>query len=260
MEKAEMTEAQRAEIEEIAASVDVKADEKDKAEDKPKPIPKPEKKDKKDKKESKAPSKDDVMSAVAGVVLAEMKFWPEEVVALIGDQHPNKDSFLKGVAYVIGAYMHFASEALRFRRDKRKREAEVKTAKLLGPVATELQELQAQYKASIEQAVRDLEAERKKRLQKVTETVNRMFNRKIAEARSVEVPESITKLIGRDALIKEAFDGACSTIDKETEALMQQIKAIDEQKDDWGSKGRKARRLGKKEQKAAVQQPQTTAE
>lgn len=245
VEATETTKAAGPDIDKIAAFAETKPEEKKE----------PPKGKKRKGKEPEPPTAEEISAAVAGVVLAEMKFWPEEVVALIGEQHPNKESFTKGVSYVIGAYMHFARKALEMRRANRKREAELKTAKLLGPVATELQQLQKERKESIEQAVKDLEAERKKRLQAAKEEINREFNAKIAEVTGQEPSEEIQKLSGRETLIKEAFEGACGKIDIEAKNLLEMVEAIDSIKEDWNSKSRKARRLGEKEAPQPEQKP-----
>jgi hypothetical protein len=239
LEATETTEAKR-DVDSIAAFAEAKPEDM-KEKDPPKG-----KKGKKSK-EPTPPTAEEITSAVAGVVLAEMKHWPDEVLTLIGDQHPNKESFIKGVPYVIGAYMHLARRTLELRRANRKREAEIKTAKLLGPVATELQELQRQRKEAMEQAVKDLEAERKKRLQEAKEEINREYNAKISAVTGEQPSEQIQKLSGRETLIKEAFEGACGKIDIEAKGLLEQVQAIEDVKDDWNSESRKARRLSKKE-------------
>lgn len=250
MEATETTEAKHVvDIDSIAAFAEAKPEDPKEKKDPPKG-----KKGKKSK-EPEPPTTAEITSAVAGVVLAEMKHWPDEVLALIGDQHPNKESFIKGVSYVIGAYMHFARTALEVRRAKRKREAELKTAKLLGPVATELQGLQRQRKEAMEQAVKDLEAERKKRLQEAKEEINREFNAKVTAVTSEEPSEQIQRLSGRELLIKEAFEGASAKIDIEAKGLLEQVQAIEDVKDDWNSESRKARRLSKKEDAQPEQKP-----
>ena len=238
--QAEMTDERRAELEKLA---ELAADPETKPE--PKKDEKPKSKRGK-KKEPDPPSPEEIAAAVASVVLDEMKHWPEEVVALIGEQHPNKESFQNGVPYIIGAYMHFARTALRISRASRKKEAEIKTAKLLGPVATELQKLRLRRQYAIDQTVRDLEKERKEKIQKIKDLINAEYAQLIEEVRGAEPSDEIYQLQGRKVLIEEAFEGACGKIDKQASVLLEKIQDIDEAKDDWNSKKRKERRAALK--------------
>jgi hypothetical protein len=229
--QAENNDTQRAE--KIAASLEAKPDPKkdEKA-----------KKAKSKKKKEPEPTKEDIQAAVAGVVLAEMKFWPEQVVALVGEQHPNKDSFLKGVAYVIGGYMHFARKALDHVVAKRKREAELKTCGLLSPITQELRSLREEHNKARDTAVADLQKERREKLEEARKAINEEYDAKIAEAQAVELPSRAKDLMEQEATIHGAYEGACATIDKEAKALRDQIQEIEDAKEDWNSKKRKARR------------------
>jgi hypothetical protein len=233
--QAETTDGQQAKIEEIAAVVGAKPDPE---KDKPKPKGKA-----KAKKKAKEPSKEEIQSAVAGVVLAEMKFWPESIVSLIGEQHPNKESFLKGVAYVIGGYMHFARKALEGLVTSRKKEAEQKTCGLLTPVINELTGIRTEWQKGRTDAIGELKRQRAAELKAAKDAINKKYDEKEAEVTSQPFPERGQELIEREATIKSAFEGACGTIDAEAKELRTQIEEIEEARDSWNSKKRKARRL-----------------
>lgn len=241
--QAEMTDERRAEIEKIAANLEAKLD------------PKEADKAKKSKKKAKEPSKEDIQAAVAGVVLAEMKFWPEQIVSLIGEQHPNKESFLKGVAYVIGGYMHFARKALEELVKLRKKEAELKTCGLLSPVTKELQDLRAAFNKAVEDQIADLEKKRKRAIN----AINAKYDRLVADVKDTDPPERMVELDEREETIKSAYEGACGTIDKEAKAVSSQIQEIEEAAENWNSKERKARRMANG-RKDAAQQEQTAVE
>jgi hypothetical protein len=245
-QQAETTDKRRAEIEEIAAGLEAK--------------PEPEKgKKAKAKKKTKEPSKEDVQAAVAGVVLAEMKFWPEQVVALIGEQHPNKESFFKGVAYVIGGYMHFARKGLEALVKSRKKDAEQKTCKLLSPVTRDLMEIRTEWQKERTEAIAELKRQREAELKAASEAINAKYDEKEAELTSQPFPEEGAALIEREETIKSAYTGACSTIDAEAAELRTQIEEIEEAREDWNSKKRRARRLAT-EQKDDAQEAQEAVE
>lgn len=240
--QAETPDAQRAE--EIAAIPEAKPD------------PKAEKA--KPKKKTKEPSKEDIRAAVAGVVLAEMKLWPEAIVALIGEQHPNKESFLKGVAYVIGGYMHFARKGLEKLTNDRKRAAEQKTCGLLSPVTNELTTIRTDWQKVRTEAVAKLKREREAELKAAAEAINAKYDEKEAEVTSQPFPERGTELIEREAEIKTAYNNACVTLDAEAKELRTQIEEIEEARENWNSKKRKARRAAAN--KDAAQETTETVE
>ena len=228
--QAENVDTQRAE--KIAASLEAKPD------------PKKDEKEKKAKKrKEKEPSKEDIQAAVAGVVLAEMKFWPEQIVALIGEQHPNKESFLKGVAYVIGGYMHFARKALGHLVEHRKKSAEKKTCELLSPVTVELEQIRKEFREQQSADVAKLREERDEELKAAAAAINEKFEKLISEVNAREISDRGKELIARDAEVKDAFTSACATIDKEAKVLSDQITEIEEASENWNSKKRRARRL-----------------
>lgn len=244
--QAEMTNKQRAEIEEIAAGVDAKPDLK---------------KDKKPKgKGEKEISKEEIQAAVAGVVLAEMKLWPEAVVALVGEQHPNKNSFFKGVVYVVGGYMHLARKGLHELVKRRKKDAEQKTCGLLSPVSKELTALRGAFEKARDCALSDLEGRRREKLNRAKRIINQRFEKRISEVKARKLPDRAVELIVREATIKSAFVGACRTIDVEAKELETQIKEIEEARDDWSSKKRRAKRLADDRTKEDAQQVQEAVE
>jgi hypothetical protein len=243
-----MTDEQRAKIEEIAANLGTE--------------PEPEQGGPKNKKKAKPkqPTKEDVRAAVAGVVLVEMKFWPEPVVSLIGEEHPNKESFLKGVAYVIGGYMHFARKSLEELVKRRKKKAENKTCRLLSPVASELQSRRSAFLKSVDRIVSDLEQRRKKELEEAEKAINKLFDKLILEVKSQKLPDRVLELVKQEAKIKGAYEGACSTIDAEAAKIREQIEEIEEAKESWDSKKRKARRLANEQSKEAAQEAKEAVE
>ena len=227
--QAEMTNEQRAEIEKIAAIPDTKAgSEKDK---------------KAESENKKEPSKEEIRAAVAGVVLAEMKSWPESVVALVGEQHPNKESFLKGVAYIIGCYMHFACKGLEKLAKRRKEDAEQKTCGLLSPVAVELEGLRSVFFAGQERDIADLKKRREVARKEADRAVRNSFEKQISAVEARELPDRGIELIKREANAKEAFRNACEIIDAEAMELKSQILDIEEARGQWSSEERRAKRL-----------------
>jgi hypothetical protein len=195
------------------------------------------------KKKKKKPSKSEIASAIAGVVLAEMELWPEKVVELIGKSHPNKDSFLKGVAYVIGGYMHFAREGLDALVKNRKKEAELKTCGLLSSITKEIKELRKTFRHSQKQALLVIAKKRKQEIEEARRAINEKYNKMVAEIeKDADCPRTI-ELQERSDKITTAFENACATIDKEAKAVRDSIALIEESSADWNSDERRAARL-----------------
>lgn len=236
--QAETKDTQRAE--KIAASLEAKPDPK-----------KDEKAKKKAKKKEAEPTKEDIQAAVAGVVLAEMKFWPEEVISLIGEQHPNKESFIRGVAYVIGGYMHFARKALDQLVKNRKKEAERKTCELLSPVTCELEKIRSEFISAREAEIKSLRRRRDEELKAAYAAITEKYDELIKEASETEFPDRGKELLENEAAIKGAFEGACVTIDKEAKVLRDEIQEIEDAREDWNSKKRRSRRLADGEKDGA---------
>ena len=208
----------------------------------------------KDKKARKdAPKPEEVRSAVAAVVLAELEMWPEEIQSLIGDKHPQKESFEKGVQYIIGAYMKIAADSLKERVRSQIREAEVKAAKELGPLSAKISELRTGHREGINQAVHSLEVERARKLKEARDSINREYQGKIAKAKNTPIPEELPELEKQDSDIKEAFELYELEVKEDGKRLREQIDAIDSIKEKWNSKNRKAKRLEHAQKKGDAQ-------
>jgi hypothetical protein len=200
----------------------------------------------KNKKKVKQPAKEEIMAAVAAVVLAEFEQWPEEVQSLIGEAHPNKDSFLKGVSYIIGAYMSIAREELQELVKKKHREIELDVIKEMGPISNVLKSLREGHRDSVSQAVRDLELERDRKLKEAREAIRREYEGKIAKAKNTPIPQEIEELAAKERALKDSLDGMLDEVSKHAASIMADIVKIDEAKDGWNSKSRRKRRLERK--------------
>jgi len=205
-------------------------------------------KDEKKGKGKKKPTDKDIEAAVASVVLAEMKFWSERVVSLIGENHPNKGSFLRGVPYVIGAYMHLAREELKKVFSRRRRKIELRTVGLLGPLTAKRESIAVIFNRAREQVIRDLNEERKKEIEKAKKEINARYEKMISRARSADPPDGVIEISKEEAEIKQAYDDACRKVRVEEKKLLRVIETIEAEASDWDSKDRRKRRLeGSKE-------------
>lgn len=200
-------------------------------------------KTKKGKGKKAEPTDEEIMAAIAGVVLREMSFWPESVVRLIGDKHPTKESFLLGVPYIIGCYMHLALESLKKEFKRRRKEVELRAVKLLGPLTIRREEIAQIYRRAQEQVIRDLSKERKKEIEKAKKEINARYEKMISKVRASDPPDDVILLAKEEAKVKEAYDGAKAKLDAEMSSIREAIEEIDVSKGSWNDKDRRDRRL-----------------
>ena len=186
-------------------------------------------------------SDDDVRAAVSGVVSGEMRFWPEKITALIGGKHPSRDSFLKGVSYVIGGYLHLAREGASLMFKEKRLEAEKKTCALLAPVAQELVALRKSDNELRGKEILKLRAECVEEIQKVKEK----FSSLIKGVEDRDKSNAMMGIIKTEDKIKRAYDGACRTIHEEECKLLSKIDEIASSREEWNSSDRKSRRLNR---------------
>ena len=205
-----------------------------------------------DKKAKRStPELKDVRAAVAAVVLAELETWPEEVQSLIGGQHPSKESFIKGVPYIIGAYMHIAEKGLKDKVRDQLREAELKTVKKLSSLAKEISSLKEEHRHRCTTSTHALAAERDKKLRESKKIIQREYESKIAKARNLKLPKILEDLESREKDIKKVFETYEGLIEVDAIKLSDLIKAVAETKNGWDSKSRREERCKRQAEKVS---------
>ena len=190
------------------------------------------------------PSPEEIKAAVAKIVLAELDTWPEEVLALIGEDHPNEESFVKGVPYVIGAYMHKARKALEAKTKKQIRDAELEAATQMSEPANKTATLRQEFNSWKDAQLEGLERERKRRIFEARLAINQELEHRRKELLEHDVPDALADAENKLAIIRTTFEANRDSIQDLHDQALDSIIAIDQAKDDWNSKSRKAARKG----------------
>ncbi len=196
-----------------------------------------------DKDDKDKISEEDYKVAVASVVLGELKLWPDSVKEVIGKSHPNKDGFVKGVIHVIGAYMHIAKQNLDERLKTNRRRVELRTARLLGGINGEVTDLRRAFQKNKDQEVAKLEEEQQKALNVARSLIYKEFSGKRAEVLNRFPSGRYLEMLQEESKIKEAYEGALTTLDTDNDIVLHMIDDIVCSKGNWSSKKRRARRM-----------------
>lgn len=194
------------------------------------------------KSDETPPSPEEISAAVASIVLAELEMWPAEVVSLIGEDHPNRDSFVRGVSYVIGAYMAIARRKLDRQVYDKIRMKEVETAKALGPVTAKLSEIRKRHEQYKQRAADHLRQERDRALKEAVSRIKKEFAEKIDTVLKGPPPIDYDEVAAQDVEIRDAFQEFKDVVNFEAAPMYEIIDLIDAEKEDWNSSKRKKRR------------------
>jgi hypothetical protein len=205
------------------------------------------------KKKEEGPTDDQIRVAVAGVVLAEFEMWPEELQALVGEDHPQKDSFIKGVPYVIGAYMQIARTSLKRGAQARVKEIELATARSMGPLSLEIKARRKEFLLSQQQSLADCNRQEQEEAAKAAAEISAKYQTRRTEIANAEEPEDLQDLRSDQRVFEENFDRIVAGIDRHVEMMTSMINDVDQLKDDWNSKRRKGRRRRHAESKKTGQ-------
>lgn len=202
-------------------------------------------------KKAAEPTPEQLKAAVAAVVLAELEMWPGDIQALIGEDHPNQDSFVKGVDYVIGAYMHIARRNLDKQIKDSIRVCGVEIARRMGPLVSEAKKLKALFDTRCWAEQVDIAKRRQEALKLAAEEINAQFDavQKIAEARLP--PEELTSAAEAVKNLDLEYDGEVQAVESTADITKAFIAEIEESSSKWNSKKRKARRKAYKAAKKA---------
>ena len=204
-------------------------------------------------KKADEPTPEQLKAAVAAVVLSELEMWPEEIQALIGVDHPNKDSFTKGVEYVIGAYMHIARRNLdRQIRDSVKSYG-VEIAKKMGPVVAEAKSLRSCFDADCAVEQTKIARRRREALILAAKEINAEFDALQKEAEGRQPPEDLVRAQEAIKNLELEYEGEVQAIESTSDITREAISVIEEGSKSWNSKSRKARREAHKTEKKAAE-------
>lgn len=133
----------------------------------------------KDSPDKQEVDKEKVISAVAEEMLKVFSGWPEEIQALIGTDQPNKESFVHGINYVVGAYLLKATRVLRKQTVEGIKSKEAEVARLMGPLADQISRLRKTQQKVDEDEVARLKVEKETRIREATAAISREYNEKI---------------------------------------------------------------------------------
>ena len=197
---------------------------------------------KKKSKKKKPPSKEEIQAAVAAVVLAECEMWPEELQALIGADHPNKESFIKGVPYVIGAYMEIARQKLQAQIKQAVKQKEVETAKKMSPIVQRRRELVRQISESRQERLAACNREEQREAKEAAQAIAAKWRAKRQEILDEVDPDEVQDLQLEIGVVEEECEKFCNDLRVDEAVMMKMISAVDESKDDWAGKARSERR------------------
>lgn len=209
---------------------------------------------KKKKSKKKPPSKEEIQAAVAAVVLAECEMWPEKLQALIGEDHPNKESFIKGVPYVIGAYMEIARQKLRAQIGQAVKQKGVETAKKMSPMVRRRKELIHQISESRQERLAACNRGEQREAREAARAIAAKWRAKRQEILDEVDPDEVQDLQLEIGVVEEEYEKFCNDLQVDEAVMMKMISAVDESKDDWADKARSERRkahveAGKKTEK-----------
>jgi hypothetical protein len=201
------------------------------------------------KEKEKPPTKEELRAAVASVVLTELEMWPQAIQVLIGEDHPNEESFDRGVPYIIGAYMNIARKKAVANFDRQETEIGKAAAIEIGPVAVQLQDRMKEIRASQEQQIEKLNKEEKLKISEAVSAIQQEYEQMRSMVRAEENPDDVKALCFEKGKLEAEHDQEVKAVRVKRSLLMKKIEVIEDSSGDWNSKGRKARRKAHRQSK-----------
>lgn len=193
-------------------------------------------------------------ASVASVVLQELEMWPEEIQELIGEDHPSEEAFMKGVPWVIGAYMHIVRTNLDRRVKEDIRKVGVTTAKDMSPAARIVHKLEEEWICAKKEAEAQLEADEAEEIKNAVTLIREKYKRERQKLKQAPVPEGLVAANEEVKMIEQSYEGEVAAIRSTADITLQTVKEIEDGAGNWNSKGRKARRKAHKETKKAARE------
>jgi hypothetical protein len=176
----------------------------------------------KDEKKAAA-KKEEVISAVAEEMLKVFSGWPEEIQALIGTDQPNKDSFVHGINYVVGAYLHRAQQVLRKQTAEGIRAKELEVARLMGPLSDQAGRLRRTQQKVNEDEIARLKAEKESKIREATAAISREYNERIRKIQYGNNGEALEAVLEQSKKLEQEYQQVKTDLTENEELLLSVI-------------------------------------